>query len=57
MRRLYRWYLTVKLFFRIVWRIDWSEHRMGMTTAWYIARIVHPRRNDFRENIYGRSES
>lgn len=54
MRRLCRWYRTVKLFLGIVWRVDWTETRMPMKVAWEIARLIHPRRDDFRETIYGR---
>lgn len=54
MRRIYRWYRTIKLFLGIVWRFDWSEQRMSINTAWFIARIVHPRADDFREDIYRR---
>lgn len=56
MRRIARLYRTVRLFLGIVWRVDWSEQRMGIETAWYIARIIHPRSNDFREDIYRRSK-
>lgn len=57
MRRTYRWYLTVKLFLGIVWRVDWTETRMPMKVAWSVARTIHPRRNDFREDIYRRNEN